>query len=256
MSQIMAIINKSLKEFLRDKVVLFFTFALPIFFLTVMPLMWGNVTNGMIAKFKGSLTIGMITLLIMTTGQADLPGSIASDRERGLYLKIASMPIKPWKEVLGRIFGIWVLSLIGSILLLLIGILYGAKFNLGFIIGLECMGFCFLIALTSTGIGLIIASLIKGESAATHAGVAITLLIGFLGGFFIPYLMLPIFLQTFARIFPISSATALIILLLEGEEIIGYNPLSFVQISFTIVISFLLFLLGLILYSKFCWTKR
>lgn len=256
MSQIVAIIKKSLKEFLRDKVVLFFTFALPIFFLFMMPFMWGEAPNEIIAKLKGSLCIGMITLLIMTAGQSDLPGSIAADRERGLYLKIASMPIKPWKEGLGRIFGIWILSLIGSILLLLAGIIYGAKFDGGFIIILECIGCAFLIALTSTGVGLIIASFIKGESAATHAGVAITLLIAFLSGLVIPYLMLPSFLQIFARVFPISSANALIVLFLEGEEIVGYNPLSIAQISLTILLSFFLFIFGIIFYSKFCWRKR
>jgi len=256
MNQIMAIVEKSLKEFLRDKVVLFFTFAMPIFFLLMFPIMWGGVQKEIVPELKGGLSLTMITFLIMVAGQSDLSGSIASDRGRGLYLKIASMPIKPWTEGLGRTFGIWIFALIGSTLLLLIGVIYGAKFDGRFITVLECTGFVLLIALASTGVGLIIASLIKGESAATHTGIAITLLTSFLGGMFLPYSMLPSTLQSFARGYPISSANALMVSLLQGEELVGYNPLSSAQISFTIALSFLLFIVGLVLYSKFCWRKR
>lgn len=256
MNQIVAIVGKSLKEFLRDKVVLFFTFAMPIFFLLMFPIVWGGVQKEIVPALKGGLSLTMITFLIMVAGQSDLSGSIASDRERGLYLKIASMPIKPWTEGLGRTFGIWIFSLIGSTLLLLIGVIYGAKFDGRFITVLECTSFVLLIALASTGVGLIIASLIRGESAATHTGIAITLLTSFLGGMFLPYSMLPSTLQSFARVYPISSANALMVSLLEGEELVGYNPLSSTQISFTIALSFLLFIVGLVLYSKFCWRKR
>jgi len=250
------VIEKNIKELLRDKIVLFFTFALPIFFLFMLPIVLIDIPKEMIPTLKGSLSLTMITFLIMVAGQADLSGSIASDRERGLYLKIASMPIKPWKEGIGRIFGIWIFSLIGSILLLLIGVFYGAKFNGSFIIVLECIGLVLLIALAATGIGLIVAALVKGESAATHTGVAITVLTAFLGGMFVPYFMLPSFLQSFARVHPISSANALMVSLLGGEEFIGYNPLSIPQISLTIALSCLLFMLGLILYSKFCWRQK
>lgn len=37
-TQIFATVEKILKEFLRDKIVLFFTFALPVFFLIVLPI--------------------------------------------------------------------------------------------------------------------------------------------------------------------------------------------------------------------------
>jgi len=253
---IAAVMKKNLKEFLRDRVVLFFTFAVPIFFLLVMPIMWGDVPEETISSLKGSLSLTMITFLIMIAGQSDLAGSIASDGERGLYLKIASMPVKPRKEGLGRVFGILTFSLIGSILLLIVGLIYGAKFDCDFVNILKALGFFLLIALASTGIGLIIASLVKGESAATHAGVAITLLTAFLGGMFAPYSMLPSFLQVFARIYPISSANASIVFLLEGEEFAYYNPPGLGQIGLTIALSCLLFALGLTLYSKLCWRKE
>ncbi len=176
MTQVAASMEKTLKEFLRDKMVIFWTFAIPLFFVIGFPLiLYGDTPNEVASSLKGGLTLTMVTFLLMTAGQANLPGSIATDRERGQYLKMASMPVQPWKEGLGRVLAVWIFALIGGILVLLIGLSYGATFKGGFIVSLESFGFVFLTALASVGIGLIIASIVKGESAATHTGIAHTL---------------------------------------------------------------------------------
>jgi len=71
-----------------------------------------------------------------------------------------------------------------------------------------------------------------------------------------PYSSLPWLLQEFARIYPISSANSAIAYLLVGEDYAGYNPLSAAQTTLTIIISLLLFVAGLIAYSRFCWRKE
>lgn len=121
---------------------------------------------------------------------------------------------------------------------------------------LGAIGFYLLIALSSTGIGLVIASLVKAESAATHSGIALTLITAFIGGLFLPYNMMPSIFQIFARIHPITSANAAIVFLLEGEQYVYYNSLNHVQIGVTVVLSGALFLSGMILYSTRCWMKE
>lgn len=256
MNQVSASMEKTIKEFLRDKVVLGSTFAVPLFFLSIIPLMYGDFPKEVVPGLKGGLTLTMVTFLIMTSGQANLPGSITADKERGLYLKIASMPVRPWKECFGRILAIFIFSLIGTTIVLIVGLLYGAQFSCGVIKSLKSLGFALLISLTSVGMGLIIASSIKGESAATHIGVAITLLTYFLGGMAFPYSSLPIALQVFTRIHPIASANASIIYLLEGEAFVGYNPLNFGQTTLTIALSLFIFISGLVLYSNRYWRKK
>lgn len=254
-NQVLAVTGKTLKEFLREKMVIFWTFAVPIFFLLVLPLMYGGIPSELVSSLKGGLTVTMVTFLVMTAGQSNLPGSIATDMERGLYLKMASMPVRPWKEGLGRILAVWIFSSIGGVLLLVSGISYGAKFNGSLNNILSALGFSLFTAITSVGVGLIIASLVSGESAATHSGVAITLLTYFLGGMTIPYSNLPAALQVFARLYPISSANASMITLLEGETFVGYNPLTMAQALLTLVSSLLIFTTGLVSYSKLCWKK-
>ena len=249
------VVGKSLKEFTRERMVIFWTYAVPLFFLAVLPMMYGGAPAGVVPRLKGGLTLTMVTFLVMTAGQSNLPGSIAMDTERGLYLKMASMPVSPWKESLGRIIATWIFSLAGSALMLIVGLLYGAVFTGSYSDILVAAGFSFLTAVASSGVGLIIASLVKGESVATHTGVAITLNTYFLGGMALPYTSLPEALKLFARLHPITSANASMVFLLEGESYIGYNPLVAAQVYTTVVLSLLVLVVGIVLYSNLCWRR-
>ena len=255
MNQVAAVTGRSLKEFVRERMVIFWTYAVPLFFLAVLPVMYSGVPGDIVPGLKGGLTITMATFLVMTAGQSTLPGSVAMDMERGLYLKMASMPVNPWKEGAGRVLAVWAFSAMGASLVLVSGTLYGGRFECGMTEVLMAAGFSFLTAVASVGVGLIIASLVKGESAATHTGVALTLLTYFLGGMALPYLNLPLVLRYFARLHPIPSANAMMISLLEGEAYVGYDPLNTAQVVLTVSSSILILLVGLTLYSRLCWRK-
>ena len=255
MNQISAAMGKSLKEFLRERMVVFWTYAVPLFFLAVLPVMYGGVPGEIIPTLKGGLTLTMVTFLVMTAGQSSLAGSIAMDRERGLYLKMSSMPVSPWKEGAGRVLSVWIFMLLGAVLLLVSGTLSGARFGGGLYDVLRAIGFSFLTTIASVGVGLIIASLVNGESAATHTGIALTLLTYFLGGMAIPYPNLPEALKAFARLHPVSSANASMIYLLGGEAFVGYNPLSAAQAASTVLLTVLVFAVGLVMYSRLCWRR-
>ncbi|TRO49107.1 ABC transporter permease [Candidatus Bathyarchaeota archaeon] len=256
MNVILAVTGKSLKEFLRERTVVFWTYAVPLFFLLVLPVMYGSVPADVVSRLKGGLTLTMVTFLVMTAGQSNLPGSIATDGERGLYLKMASMPVSPWLEGLGRMLATTATSILGGLLILVSGFMYGASFDCGLTEALWAMGFSLLTVVASAGVGLIIAAFVRGESAATHTGVALTLITYFLGGMALPYPRLPAVLQAFARLHPVSSANAAMVYLLAGEEFIGYNPLSAVQTVSSIVSTTLIFVVGMVSYSRFCWRRR
>ena len=217
--------------------------------------MFGDAPREFLPTLKGMNTLAQIALMVMITGQSNLAGSIVADRERGLYRKLASMPIMPITEVLGRIFAAAIFSLFGVFIFLLIGFFYGGTFTIDFITLFGAMFFILLIFIASTGIGLIIASIINGESAATHLGIGISLLIYFIG-IGLPYTLLPVPLQIFSRINPLSASFAFTIFLLEGQEVLGYNPFTFFQMTSTIALSLIFFTIGLFFYSKIAWRKR
>jgi ABC-2 type transport system permease protein len=84
-------------------------------------------------------------------------------------------------------------------------------------------------------------------------GVGIAVITSAISGLFAPYDVLPVPLQIFSRIYPISSAQASIVHLLAGPDMIAYNPLTPGQIALTIALSLALLVAGTVLYSRLGW---
>lgn len=205
-------------------------------------------------SIRGFLVIAMVTLLLMTAAVSNLPGSIAADRDHDLYVKLSSMPVNPFFECLGRILTVFVFSGIGSALVVVLGLVLGAEFifvvtDLGYIIGIASV-----IILFASGIGLIIACVVKSESAAAHVGVAIVLVNYFIGIAF-PYGDLPDLLKPVVHVNPICIGNNMIAALTIGEDFVGYNPFNFMDATVMFVLTGLLFILGLYMYAKYCWRR-
>ena len=257
MGQITATLDKTIKEFLRQKTILFWTIAWPILWVLIGSFSYvGNASEEVIPYIRGSITISMMAFALMTAGMANLPGNIAEDRERGLLSKLMSMPIKPWRDFVGRILALLAFSSLAAILVALVGYICGARFSYTMIGGWQSIGFLLLISFASAGIGMLIGTFIKHVHGAIMTGVGMAVITAAVSGVMAPYSTLPSLLQHFARIYPISSANSSITYLLVGEDYAGYDPLSASQTTLTIVISLLLFVAGLITYSRFCWRKE
>jgi ABC-2 type transport system permease protein len=257
LGQITATLDKTIKEFLRQKTVLFWTIAWPIMWVLIGSFSFtGNTPDDVVPYIKGSITISMITFALMTAGIANLPGNIAEDRERGLLSKLMSMPISPWRDFVGRILALLTFSSLAAILVALVGFICGARFSYTITGVLQSIGFFLLTIFASAGIGMLIATFIKHVHGAIMTGVGIAVVTASISGVMAPYSSLPSVLQHFAEIYPVSSANSSITYLLEGIDYAGYDPLSASQTTLTIVISFILFVSGLIAYSRFCWRKK
>jgi len=252
--QISAAYTKTVKELLREKSVLFWTIAWPIIFVIIGSVVFtGSAPQGVVPYVKGSIAISMMVFALMIAGMSNLPASIAGDRANGLLSKLISMPIKPYKDFIGRIFAVITLSLLAAALVIVIGIALGARFTGTGVEILQAIGFVFLVICASAGVGLIAGTLIKNLQGAIMTGVGIAVITSFISGLFVPYEGLPVPLQVFSRVYPISSAQASIVHLLAGPDMVAYNPLTSGQITLTIALSFALLLVGTVLYSRLGW---
>jgi len=252
--QISAAYTKTVKELLREKSVLFWTIAWPIIFVIIGSVVFtGSAPQGVVPYVKGSIAISMMVFALMIAGMSNLPASIAGDRANGLLSKLISMPIKPYKDFIGRISAVITVSLLAAALVIVIGTAVGARFTGAGVEILQAIGFVFLVICASAGVGLIAGTLIKNLQGAIMTGVGIAVITSFISGLFAPYEGLPVPLQTFARVYPISSAQASIVHLLAGPNMVAYNPLTSGQIALTIALSFTLLLVGTVLYSRLGW---
>ncbi len=257
MGQITATWNKTMKEFLRQKTVLFWTIGWPIIWVLIGSFSFTtNAPTEILAYTRGAISISMMVFALMTAGMANLPGNIAQDRERGLLTKVMSMPISPWRDFTGRILALLAFSGLSAILVVAAGFACGARFFFTEIDFGAALIFVLLIFAGSAGIGMLIGTFVKHVHGAIMSGVGLTVVSAALSGVMTPYAYLPSALQNFARIYPISSANSAITYLLVGEEYAGYNPLSASQTALTALVALLLFILGLITYSRLCWKKE
>lgn len=257
MGQITATLSKTVKEFLRQKPVLFWMIAWPIIWLLIGSFSFiGDAPEDVIPYRRASITVSMTAFILTLAGMANLPGNIAQDRENGLFSKLMSMPVKPWKDFVGRILGLLAFSSLSVILVMLVGYICGARFSCTIVGAWQFIGFLLLISFASAGIGMFIGTFVKHTHGAIMTGIGICVVTASISGVMTPYSSLPLPLQDFARVYPISSANSSSIYLLAGKDFAGYNPLGAGQITLTIILSFLLFAVGLIIYSKFCWRKK
>jgi ABC-2 type transport system permease protein len=252
-NQISATFIKVLKDTFRNKSALFWVIAWPVIWLFLAIFIFlRQVPPEYAALAKGQSTISMVTFSIMVCGMTSLPANISEDRARGLFQKLKTMPVQPWKEAIGKILAVLTFGLVSAAIIVLIGVLLGGRFNITFTGLLKSLGFLFLITLASTGVGLIVGSLIKNIQGAIMTGVGISVVTSAVSGIFFPYSMLPSILQKVSQIWPMSAANTIMINYLIGGDI-GYNPLTALNLSLTIIISLLFFTVGVVLYTVYCW---
>jgi ABC-2 type transport system permease protein len=252
--QVSAAYKKALKELLREKAALFWTIAWPIIWVIIGSFSFtGGVPQTVVPYIKGSIAVSMMVFALMIAGMSNLPASIAGDRANGLLAKLISMPIKPYKDFIGRISAVITLSLMAAALVIVVGLALGARFAGTGVQIAQAVGFVFLVVCASAGVGLIAGTLIKNLQGAIMTGVGIAVITSAISGLFAPYEVLPVPLQTFARAYPISSAQASIAYLLAGPDMVAYNPLTSGQVSMTIALSFALLAAGIALYSRLGW---
>ena len=252
MNQISATYIKGIKDNFMSKSALFWVIVWPVIWLLLAVFVFlREVPAEFAALAKGQSTVSMLTFSIMICGMTCLPANISEDRHRGLYQKLKTMPVQPWKEAVGKILAVLTFGLISAVIIIVAGLLLGARFNITPSRLLKSLGFLLLGTIASAGVGLIVGSLIKSVQGSIMTGVGIAVVTSAVSGIFFQYSMLPPMLQKFAQFWPMSSANSTIITYLIGN--VGYNPLTALNLFLTIAISLIFFTVGILLYTFYCW---
>jgi ABC-2 type transport system permease protein len=256
MTPVFGTFTKTFKCFMRIRAVTIFTVLMPVFLLLITGVsLHTSISVSDLPMAKGVLTISMIAFSLMLAGILNLAGSITRDRETGVLTKLKSMPVRPWHDFLGRIMAAALLSLGAAVLIIAVGLAYGARFSGTGANYMEAIGFLLLAIAAAAGIGLVIGSYTRLLMATFFTGLAITLVTAFISGIFIPYDSLPSVLHVFAHIYPISSATSSSVYLLLGKSAAGYDPLTSGQVISTLLISIAFLAAGIFIYSRQAWKR-
>jgi len=203
--------------FRRNPAAAFFTVVLPIIFLIIFTSIFGNNTLPNGAKVATLYVPGILTLSIVSATAVNLAITMTTRRERGVLKRVRGTPISPWTFILSQAVSGFVISVIMTVLIIVIGrVLYDVELQfdqLPILLISVLLG-----AIAFSAVGLALTVIIPSEDAAPAVTNAIMLPLYFISGVFVPDTEVPEWVGTVGRIFPVSRLN----LSLQGS----FDPIS------------------------------
>jgi len=144
---------------------------------------------------------GVIGMTAMTTSIFTSVSISARYKQNGIFHKLATTPLKRHEWILSRTIYNVLISYLGMAVMMLMGIaIFGMKMTLDAVSLLMVA----MASLMFTGLGMIIARFVKDPDGADAAANVITFPMMFLSGTFFQLSQMPQFLQTIARVLPLT----------------------------------------------------
>jgi Predicted membrane protein len=261
MRAIKAILERNLINFTRDKMRLFFTIFMSVFFLFifsyVMKSAAGSIENPMNYLISG--------VIIMTIFQGALNNSmgILEDISNGYMKEILVAPIARWQISIGQILSATVISSLQGLIVIVMGLFMGL--NVDVVHFIEMIVVMLLVGITFSSIGLFLATLSRNSSTFQLIITVISMPLTFLSGAYIPTIVIPSFLKPIIYINPLTYTTAAfryIALKMEGMstvmllktgvafKVLGVTVLPYMGLIMIIAVGFLFFALCVNRFNK------
>ena len=143
---------------------------------------------------------GIIAMTVMTSSLFGTVGMTTEMRQKGILRKLGTTPLTRPEWLISNILYQFVMALMSTIVILLVGFLV---FGLVPHITIFMLVFIILDVFAFGGIGMLIARFVKEAESAQAAANAVMFPMMFLSGTFFPLEMMPGFLQTIAKFLPL-----------------------------------------------------
>ena len=191
------------RTFWRTPVAAFFTLALPVFFLALFSVLFGdaNVTDGY--RFSQFFAPAMAVFAACSATFSNLSIGTAFARDQGILKRVRGTPLPPWIYMSGRIgSGVWI-AVVSVVLMFLFGwSLFGFVMlwdNIAVALGVFVLGMA-----TFSALGLSVCAIVRTADTVPAVTNAVFLPMAFISGIFIPLEDAPEWLLILGDIFPLK----------------------------------------------------
>ncbi|MBL4933555.1 ABC transporter permease [Clostridium paridis] len=205
MRGMIAILKRNLTNFIRDRLRLFFSIFMSLFFLFIFSFVMKSSTVGV----EQPLNYLISGIIIMTVFQAALSNStnIIEDISMGFMKEIIVSPIPRWQISIGQVLSSTTIAVIQGILVVVVALFMGL--NIDFLQFAEMVGVMLLVGVTFSSIGVFLASVAKSSTTFQIMITAFTMPLTFLSGAYIPTTVMPKLLRPFVYINPLTYTTSI-----------------------------------------------
>lgn len=191
------------KLYLREPISVFFTLAFAPMLVVIFGAMFGNEPTPMFAG-RGSMDVSIpsyISLIIASVGIMSIPINLSSQKESGVLRRFQASPLKPLAYILADLAANLIVTILGIIILLLVGkLMYAVHFEGSVIL---VMGTVLLGCLAMFAIGYLIAALAPSARTGQVIGMVLLYPMIFISGSGMPLEIMPETIRTVARFMPL-----------------------------------------------------
>ncbi len=206
---------------LRDWVTLFFTFAFPALLLCItIPSISNSVPSSIRGTIIAYVTSNLLVFCMCYTGFFSGGTQLSVWKHQGLLDILKRLPISPSIIILGQLICGTIFVTLECILLILIGVTFGATFTWKLVIGVAPLFAGFLLFFS---IGIILGLTLPNTGAVSGVANAIILPLAFVGGLMTPLNNMPHWLQTFSSYTPLHQLGQSVLYPLTGLNL-STNP--------------------------------
>ncbi|MER7466330.1 ABC transporter permease [Streptomyces sp. NPDC097981] len=194
-----------IKQFVRQRDAVIFTFAFPIVFLALFASIFRDSVEDTGVTASQLYAAGMVAAGIMSTSFQSLGISIAVERDEKVLRRLRGTPMPPAAYFLGKVWMVLATGLAETAILLLVG---STLFDLGLPSSAAkwlTFGWIFVLGLTGCALlGIAISSVPKSGKSASSVVVLPFLILQFISGVFIPVNAIPDWLLNIGALFPLK----------------------------------------------------
>lgn len=214
-----SLIARNLKVFFRDRASVFFS-LLSVFIIFVLYVLFlGDVWTNELPKVPGARALtdswimaGILAVTSMTTVMGAF-GTMVDDRVHKIIKDFGASPISKGKIAGGYVLSSFTVGVLMSLVAFALSEVYVAARGgalLSPAAAIQVLGLILLSTICNTAMVSFLISFFKSVNAFATASSILGTMIGFLTGIYLPIGMLPVPVQFFVKIFPVSHAALLI----------------------------------------------
>jgi ABC-2 type transport system permease protein len=205
MRGMLAILKRNLTNFTRDKLRLFFSIFMSVFFLFIFSFVMKSTTTGV----EQPLNYLISGIIIMTVFQSALSNStsIIEDISMGFMKEIIVSPVARWQISIGQVLSAAVISVVQGLLVIIMALFMGLKIDIFQFI--EMFGVMTAVGVTFSSIGLYLATVAKNSTTFQIMITVFTMPLTFLSGAYIPITLMPKLLRPFVYLNPLTYTTSI-----------------------------------------------
>ncbi|WP_048602354.1 ABC transporter permease [Rubeoparvulum massiliense] len=231
MRAIKAIWIRNMKNFVRDRMRLFFTIFMSFFFLFIFSFVMESTIKGIV---ENPITYLISGIIIMTVFQAALNNSMNTidDVASGFMREIIVAPIQRWQISVGQILSSATIALLQGIIVVIVALFMGLTLTL--LQFVEMILVMLLVGVTFASIGLFLATLAKSSTTFQLLISIVVLPLTFLSGAYIPTTVLPAFLNPVVFLNPLTYTTSIFRYISLGLSDVSTDELVRMGVAFDV----------------------